>query len=309
MGQKLAALAGWLTGLTATFSSPTGKPIVDLERALINSAKHVFCIIAAGYILWGDLGHSGGVGQSGFSGALFARLLIAHGAYFAVSTFLLSFAVSLRDGRGLFGVWRANFGWGAVLSWSTPLGAYLLAVFFINGGLLLIGILVATGLVGILTVRDHVRIRSSFINLVDALRLARDGNMPHLKGETKQVVDLSLALGRKMRLPMRNLEILEQAATLHNVGYIGVDRTTVLKPDRLTEEELSEVQQHPESGMRILREVARMGGVAEVVYCHHENPDGQWLPARPEGRGNSRGSRHNKGRRGLRGYYEPEAAS
>jgi HD-GYP domain-containing protein (c-di-GMP phosphodiesterase class II) len=277
-GPEMAALAGWITGLTATFSSPTRKPIVDLERALINSAKHVFCIVVAGYILWGGLGYSGGVGASGFSSALFGRLLIAHGAYFAISTFLLSFAVSLRDGRSLFDVWRANFGWGALLSWSTPLGAYLLAVFYLNGGLLLIGILVGIGLVGILTVRDHVRIRSSFINLIDALRLARDGNMPHLKGETQQVVELSLALGRKMRLPMRSLEILEQAATLHNVGYIAVDRTTVLKPDRLTSEELSEIRQHPESGMRILREVSRMDGVAEVVYCHHENPDGSGYP-------------------------------
>jgi hypothetical protein len=50
-GPETAVVAGWLTGLTATFSSPTGKPIADLERALINSAKHVFCIVAAGYIL------------------------------------------------------------------------------------------------------------------------------------------------------------------------------------------------------------------------------------------------------------------
>ena len=214
----------------------------------------------------------------GFNYVTLIRLVAAHGLYFALSTLLLSFAVWLRDGVNPLDVWRANFGWGALLSWSTPLGAYLLAVFYVNGGLLLIGILVAIGLVGILTVRDHVRIRSSFINLVDALRLARDGNMPHLKGETKQVVDLSMAIGRKMHLPMKNLEILEEAATLHNVGYIGVDRTTVLKPDRLTKEELSEIQQHPESGMRILREVSRMGGVAEVVYSHHENPDGSGYP-------------------------------
>jgi HD-GYP domain-containing protein (c-di-GMP phosphodiesterase class II) len=206
------------------------------------------------------------------------RLLAAHGVYFFASTTILSFGLWLRDGTPPLGVWRANFGWGALLSWSTPLGAYLLAVFYLNGGLLLIGILVAIGLVGILTVRDHVRIRSSFINLVEALRLARDGNMPHLKGETQRIVELSMALGRKMRLPMRNLEILEEAATLHNVGYIAVDRTTVLKPDRLTEEELSEIRQHPESGMRILREVTRMEGVAEIVYSHHENPDGSGYP-------------------------------
>jgi HD-GYP domain-containing protein (c-di-GMP phosphodiesterase class II) len=276
-GTDTAILAAWICGFAATASAPSRGALSNLGRASFNSGKRALCLLAAGYALWGIGGEGAGLG-AGLGYTTVLRLLMAHGLFFSLSTLLLSFAVWVRDGVKPLDVWRANFGWGALLSWSTPLGAYLLAVFYINGGLLLIGILVGIGLVGILTVRDHVRIRSSFINLVDALRLARDGNMPHLKGETKQVVELSLALGRKMRLPMRNLEILEQAATLHNVGYIAVDRTTVLKPDRLTAEELSEVRQHPESGMRILREVRRMDGVAEVVHCHHENPDGSGYP-------------------------------
>jgi HD-GYP domain-containing protein (c-di-GMP phosphodiesterase class II) len=278
-GTQPALLAAWLSGFTATLSSRSESISVDIHRALLNSGKHALCILAAGYVLWGTVrGPSGMTAGSVSNQATILRLLLAHGSYFVLSTTILSFGLWLRDSRNPLEIWRANFGWGALLSWSTPLGAYLLAVFYLNGGLLLIGILVAIGLVGILTVRDHVRIRSSFINLVEALRLARDGNMPHLKGDTQKVVELSMALGRKMRLPMRSLEILEQAATLHNVGYIAVDRTTVLKPDRLTDEELSEIRQHPESGMRILREVARMGGVAEVVHCHHENPDGTGYP-------------------------------
>jgi HD-GYP domain-containing protein (c-di-GMP phosphodiesterase class II) len=276
-GTETAVLAAWICGFAATASAPRKGLIVNIERAAFNSGKRALSMLISGYVLWGVAGDGGGI-STGLGYATFLRLLAAHGVFFALSTLLLSFGVWLRDGVDPLEVWRANFGWGALLSWSTPLGAYLLAVFYLNGGLLLIGILVAIGLVGILTVRDHVRIRSSFINLVEALRLARDGNMPHLKGETQRVVDLSIALARKMRLPMKNLEILEQAATLHNVGYIAVDRTTVLKPDRLTDEELTEIRQHPESGMRILREVSRMDGVAEVVYCHHENPDGSGYP-------------------------------
>jgi HD-GYP domain-containing protein (c-di-GMP phosphodiesterase class II) len=164
------------------------------------------------------------------------------------------------------------------VSWSTPLGAYLLALFFLEGGFLLIGILVGIGLIGILTVRDHVRIKSSVVHLVDALRLARDGNMPHLKGETRRVVELAVALAHKIRLPYRNLELLEQAAMLHNVGYIAVDRDTVLKRSLLNDTEMNEIREHPESGMRILREVVGMGPVAGIVRCHHESPDGTGYP-------------------------------
>ncbi|MFZ1946210.1 MAG: HD domain-containing phosphohydrolase [bacterium] len=171
-----------------------------------------------------------------------------------------------------------NLGWKALVSWSTPLGASLLAVFYLNGGFLLIGILIGIGLIGILTVRDHVRIKSSFIHLVDALRMARDGNMPHLKGETQQVMELSLAIGHKMHLPYHSLELLERAAMLHNVGYIAVDRETVLKPALLSDAEMNEIREHPESGMRILREVVGMERVAEIVRSHHESPDGTGYP-------------------------------
>jgi HD-GYP domain-containing protein (c-di-GMP phosphodiesterase class II) len=276
-GTPLAALAAWLTGIASTVSSRTGKPAVDGERALFNSAKRSLCLIAAGLILWGWRYDTGaiyvGVGQP-----VLLRLLAAHAAYFSASTVIVSTAVWLRDGTNPLQVWRANFGYGALVSWSTPLGAYLLALFYLEGGFLLIGILVGTGLIGILAVRDHVRIRSSFIHLIDALGLARDGNMPHLKGETHRVVDLAVALGHKMHLPYNSMHLLEQGAMLHNVGYIAVDQDTVRKPTLLTDREMHEIRGHPESGMRILNEVMGMGSVADIVQSHHESPDGTGYP-------------------------------
>jgi HD-GYP domain-containing protein (c-di-GMP phosphodiesterase class II) len=276
-GTGPALIASLLTGIAATVSSRTGNLRTDLQRAILNSAKHALSLLAAGWILWGASTGAGAI-EMGIERAVFIRLLGAHAGYFLASAMILSFGLWLRDGRDPFEVWRANFGWGALVSWSTPLGAYLLALFFLEGGFLLIGILVAIGLIGILTVRDHVRIKSSVVHLVDALRLARDGNMPHLRGETRRVVELSVALGHKMRLPYRNLEVLEQAAMLHNVGYIAVDRDTVLKRSLLNDSEMNEIREHPESGMRILREVVGMGSVAAIVRCHHESPDGTGYP-------------------------------
>ena len=65
---------------------------------------------------------------------------------------------------------------------------------------------------------------------------------------------------------------------LHNVGYIAVDRDTVLKRSMLNDNEMNEIREHPESGMRILREVVGMGPVAGIVRCHHESPDGSGYP-------------------------------
>jgi HD-GYP domain-containing protein (c-di-GMP phosphodiesterase class II) len=276
-GTGPAMLAGWVCGVAATAAARTSDPLNDVQRGLFNSAKHVLCLLAAGYVLWGpDLG-TGCLG-SGLSAVVFLRLIAAHVVYVIVSTGILSSALWVRDKRTPSDTWRSVFQGKALVSWSTPLGAALLAIFYLHGGFLLIGILIATGLVGILTVRDHVRIKSSFVHLVDALRLARDGNMPHLKGETHSVLELAMALGHRMHLPYHSLELLERSAMLHNVGYIAVDRATVLKPSLLSDAEMSEIREHPESGTRILREVVGMDGVADIVASHHESPDGTGYP-------------------------------
>jgi HD-GYP domain-containing protein (c-di-GMP phosphodiesterase class II) len=276
-GTGVAIVGGWVVGIIATLSSRTGSNMADIERALVNSAKHALCLLASGLVLWGSKFNIGGLSE-GLGQDVFLRLLAAHVVYFGVSTSTLASAVWLRDGTNPFEVWKANFGWGALVSWSTPLGAYLLALFYLQGGFLLIGILVGIGLIGILTVRDHVRIRSSFIHLIDALGLARDGNMPHLKGETHRIVELAVQLGHRMHLPYRSMQLVEQGAMLHNVGYIAVDRDTVRKPSLLTDREMGEIREHPESGMRILNEVAGMGSVADIVRSHHESPDGTGYP-------------------------------
>ena len=276
-GTGPALLVAWVSGFAATIVSPTRIVSADFQRALLNSGKRALCVLSAGYVMWGSTSNEGCL-DLGLTPALFIRFLAAHAVYLLVSAAVLSLGLWLRDKKNPTETWRASLGWKALVSWSTPLGAFLLAVFYLNGGFLLIGILIGIGLIGILTVRDHVRIKSSFVQLVDALRMARDGNMPHLKGETQQVLDLAVAIGHKMRLPFRSLEMLEHAAMLHNVGYIAVDRDTVLKPAFLTDAEMSEIREHPDSGMRILREVIGMEGVADIVRSHHESPDGTGYP-------------------------------
>ncbi len=275
-GTGPATVTAWVTGAIATRASQKGGVKSDLVRLVLNSSKKALCVLVAGWILWGS---QVGRGIEGLPGpGVLLRLVIAHGAYFSISTWLLSFGLWLRDGRDPLEVWRANFGWGALVSWSTPLGAYLLALFYVGGGSLLIAILIGVGLLGIYVVRDHVRITTSFLRLVDALRLARDGNLPHLKGETEKVTSLAVKLAHKMHLPSRNIQLVEKSATLHNVGYIALDRDTILKPAKLTDAEMGEIKAHPESGMRIIKEVEGLDEVAEIVHSHHESPDGTGYP-------------------------------
>ncbi|MFC1800082.1 hypothetical protein ACFL2Z_04120, partial [Candidatus Eisenbacteria bacterium] len=131
-GTEMALVGGWIVGLVATVASQTGHLKADAQRALVNSAKHALCLFFAGLVLWGASFAPSAL-SSGLGRGVFLRLLGAHAVYFAVSTTVLSFALWLRDGRSPLEAWRALFRWGALLSWSTPVGAYLFALFFLRG--------------------------------------------------------------------------------------------------------------------------------------------------------------------------------
>lgn len=74
---------------------------------------------------------------------------------------------------------------------------------------------------------------------------------------------------------------LQLAASMHDVGKIGVPDAILLKPGPLTAEERLEMQAHAERGRRILEgstsDVVRLA--AEIAASHHERWDGQGYPA------------------------------
>lgn len=97
---------------------------------------------------------------------------------------------------------------------------------------------------------------------------------------TKRVASLSVALGRALELDRDALELIRWSAPLHDVGKIGVPDSVLLKPGRLTTEEMEIMKTHTTIGARIL-----MGGqtpliqMAEAIALnHHERWDGSGYP-------------------------------
>jgi diguanylate cyclase (GGDEF)-like protein len=96
--------------------------------------------------------------------------------------------------------------------------------------------------------------------------------------ECWRVADLAWRLGRELGLAGEDLESLYHAALFHNVGTVGVPTSLMLKPGRLTEEELALVHEHPVIGERMLRPLPRLNRAAPVVRHEHERFDGRGYP-------------------------------
>ena len=84
--------------------------------------------------------------------------------------------------------------------------------------------------------------------------------------------------GLELNLPDAELELLEWAGILHDVGKIGIPEVILNKPGRLTREEFEEIRRHPHMSYEVLRPVGRLGPVLSAVLYHHENWDGTGYP-------------------------------
>ncbi len=83
---------------------------------------------------------------------------------------------------------------------------------------------------------------------------------------------LSALIGRELGLPEDEVRLLRRAATLHDVGKIGVSDSILMKPGPLTDREFSTMQRHTDIGERILSgsRFPLLQMAAEVATSHHE---------------------------------------
>jgi HD-GYP domain-containing protein (c-di-GMP phosphodiesterase class II) len=122
------------------------------------------------------------------------------------------------------------------------------------------------------------RLQQTAIETVRALANAIDAKDNYTCGHSERVGWLARQTGLELNLPDAELELLEWAGILHDVGKIGIPEVILNKPGRLTREEFEEIRRHPHMSYEVLRPVGRLGPVLSAVLYHHENWDGTGYP-------------------------------
>lgn len=105
-----------------------------------------------------------------------------------------------------------------------------------------------------------------------------DHRDPTTYDHSSRVAVNAVRLARAIGLPEPEVELVEQAAAVHDVGKIGVPDRVLLKPGPLDAAEQESMRRHSELGSRILTGFQLFRPGAAIVRHHHEHWDGRGYP-------------------------------
>jgi hypothetical protein len=133
--------------------------------------------------------------------------------------------------------------------------------------------------------------QETFVKTLTLLAEAIDHRDPYTAGHSARVAEYSRKLAIELRLPRRNVDVVEHAALLHDLGKIGIPDSVLLKPGKLDIDEREVIERHPVIGGELLGGISTMEDIAPCVLHHHERIDGRGYPGKLSGAGIPLGAR------------------
>ena len=113
---------------------------------------------------------------------------------------------------------------------------------------------------------------------IEALALAIEAKDHTTHDHLQRVRVYAIEVAKEMGLSPSEMEALQAASLLHDIGKLAVPEHIISKPGRLTPEEFEKMKIHPVVGAEILEHVRFPYPVVPIVRAHHEKWDGSGYP-------------------------------
>ncbi|HEU5243371.1 MAG TPA: HD-GYP domain-containing protein [Gaiellaceae bacterium] len=113
---------------------------------------------------------------------------------------------------------------------------------------------------------------------LEALSATVDARDTYTAGHSRRVAASAIVIARELGLSGAELEVVDQAALLHDIGKIGVPDAVLLKEGPLTAAEWVVMRSHPEEGARIIERLGYLDEAVPGIRHHHERMDGRGYP-------------------------------
>jgi putative nucleotidyltransferase with HDIG domain len=272
VGPAMAALLAAISMIPTLLQRP--RPSVG--RMIFNLSQLVLTVVITGWLYRAMGGHlltEGALGRQNI-GYMAGPLVLAPAVGIVINGTLFGLGYAIMHGVSLRRVWDLMFSWAIPSQYALGLlGVAIAQVMIIESAqgfaLFVIPLVVARQLHS-----RYLSLRDAYADTVRSLVAAIEAKDPYTKGHSVRVAKFAVVIARSMGMKDHEIERLEYAALLHDLGKIGISRAILSKPSVLSDEEYEKIREHPDIGARILESVPFLDDIRPVVQNHHERVDG-----------------------------------
>ncbi|TFH08447.1 MAG: HD-GYP domain-containing protein [Candidatus Atribacteria bacterium] len=126
--------------------------------------------------------------------------------------------------------------------------------------------------------RGYVKLQTEARNTFERISQLLDARDHYTAVHSMEVAELAVKIGREMGLGQREIEQIDVAARVHDIGKVAVPDSILLKPGKLSEEEWVKMREHPVISAELIAGIEIYSPVAKAVRHEHERWNGTGYP-------------------------------
>ncbi len=130
-------------------------------------------------------------------------------------------------------------------------------------------------------IENHVLYENIYENLFSTLYAfvkAIEAKDPYTQQHSNRVTEIAILIAKEIGCTNEELDILNSAGRLHDIGKIGISDAILLKPGSLTDDEFEKIKEHPDIGAGIVGQLGLWDREKQLIRYHHERFDGCGYP-------------------------------
>jgi hypothetical protein len=204
---------------------------------------------------------------------LILPLFVLSVSAFGINALFVTVGFAVKYGVTPSEVWKQHLSWVFPIQMSlSVVGVFIAQVMSIElAGFVLF---VFPLLVSRQVYQHYIRLKQGYLDTVRSLVGALEAKDVYTRGHSERVAEYAAAIAGSMGLSEESIERIRLAAQLHDLGKVGLSDSVLCKAGRLTTDEYTEVQHHPQTGAEIVERVPALAELAPIVRHHHERYDG-----------------------------------
>jgi len=126
--------------------------------------------------------------------------------------------------------------------------------------------------------RSYMKLQTEARKTFEKISQLLDARDHYTAVHSTEVADLAVQIGHELGLSPGEIERIEIAAKVHDIGKVAVPDSILLKPGPLSDEEWRVMKTHPVISAELIEGLEIYSAVADAVRHEHERWDGSGYP-------------------------------